>query len=88
MIPSPTTEYNPELVLTTIGNNLSALRKSKGLTRATVAYNAHISLSTLYRLETGKCGKVRVWALFDLSEYYKIEPHTLLIQEKYYKSAT
>ena len=76
-------QYNPEPVLTIIANNLLALRKSKGLTRAIVAYNANISLSTLYRLETGKCGKVSLWALFEVCKYYEIEPSTVVIEGRY-----
>ncbi|QEC44399.1 helix-turn-helix domain-containing protein [Pseudobacter ginsenosidimutans] len=66
-----------------IGQNLSGLRKSKGLTRATVAYHANISMTTLYKLETGKCGNVGIWALFDLCKYYDIKPYTVLIEGRY-----
>lgn len=83
---SKTGKNRPESSQSIIGNNLTAIRQSKGLTRAYVAYHTCISNSTLYRLETGRCGKVGVWALFDVAEFYKIEPHTLLRQEMYYKS--
>ena len=81
---SPNNEKShAESSMAIIGKNLSALRKSKGVTRATVAYHANISMTTLYKLETGKCGNVGIWALFDLCAYYGVEPNTVLIEGKY-----
>lgn len=74
---------HPEANLTVIGHNLLSLRKAKGLTRADVAYHSEISLSTLYRLETGKSEKVGVWPLFDLCKYFGVDPYTVLIPDYY-----
>lgn len=71
---------HPEVSMATIGLNFSALRKAKGFTRATVAYNAHMSLATLYRLESGKCHSVGFLKLVDLCNYYGVKPAEIVTE--------
>lgn len=70
---------HPNVNMMVIGRNLTALRKSKGLTRAAVAYHSEISISTLYRLEKGECGKIGIGYLSDVCKYYGVELNSLFI---------
>ncbi|WP_127125063.1 helix-turn-helix domain-containing protein [Pseudoflavitalea rhizosphaerae] len=66
-----------------IGANLRILRRHKKITRAAVAYEAQISVSTLRKLELGDCASVSIFLLFDVCSYYQVEPHTILIDGYY-----
>lgn len=78
-------KIHPEVSMPTIGQNFSALRKAKGVTRATVAYHANISLTTLYRLETGKCHAVGFLKLVVLCNYYGVKPEEV-VREGYFSN--
>jgi transcriptional regulator with XRE-family HTH domain len=77
---------HPEASMAAIGNNLVALRKARGLTKAAVAYHANISMSTLNKLESGNCHSVGFLKLLALCTYYGVKP-AAVVTEGYIKDA-
>lgn len=73
-------KYPPD-TFAAISDNLVRLRNQKGISRRSAASGALVSVSTLYKLESGKCETVTVWRLFEVCAYYRVDPHKVLIKD-------
>ena len=65
--------------LKNIGNNISSIRKSKGLTQEELAIKASISYSYLTKIEAPNCQtSFSIETLFDLASALEVNPKDLL----------